>query len=120
YLRPALRLGSGPRAIKFMASLAAWSRMIRTGWVLLRHDALVPREAASLLPPVPRFCAGILRGLFARRSQIPPGLRYAAAFQQLGPAFIKLGQVLSTRADIFGEDFTRDLSHLKDRLPPFS
>ncbi len=32
---------------------------------------------------------------------------------------IKLGQLLSTRGDIFGRAFAEDLGHLKDRLPPF-
>ena len=93
--------------------------MIGAGYVLLRHDALLPKETAHLLPPVPRFFAAVLRALFARKTRQRPGERYAKAFQQLGPAFIKLGQVLSTRGDIFGEAFIRDLSHLKDHLPPF-
>jgi ubiquinone biosynthesis protein len=103
-----------------MASFASWMRMFRTGLVLLRHDALVPKELSPLLPPLPRFAAGVLRGVFARRSNLRPGERYALAFQELGPAFIKLGQILSTRGDIFGKQFIEDLSHLKDRLPPFS
>jgi ubiquinone biosynthesis protein len=39
--------------------------------------------------------------------------------EHLGPVAIKLGQVLSTRADIFGAEFAEDLSRLKDRLAPF-
>ena len=94
--------------------------MFRTGLVLLRHDALVPKEIAPLLPPVPRFFAGVLRSVFAKKEKLRPGERYAKAFHDLGPAFIKLGQILSTRGDIFGKQFISDLSHLKDRLPPFS
>ncbi len=48
-----------------------------------------------------------------------PGLRLAIALERLGPAAIKLGQLLSTRADIFGQAFASDLSRLKDQLPPF-
>jgi ubiquinone biosynthesis protein len=48
-----------------------------------------------------------------------PGQRLAAALQRLGPSFIKLGQVLSTRADLLGEQVAADLSSLQDRLPPF-
>src|SRR6185312_1238127 len=69
--------------------------------------------------PLPRFFADVLRGLFAKKSRLRPGQRYAEAFQSLGPVFIKLGQVLSTRGDIFGAQFTEDLGHLKDQLPPF-
>jgi ubiquinone biosynthesis protein len=39
--------------------------------------------------------------------------------ERQGPAAIKLGQLLSTRADIFGAEFARDLARLKDRLDPF-
>ena len=93
--------------------------MVGTGWVLLRHDALIPKEISGFLPPAPRFLADVLRGLFAKKTRLRPGQRYAEAFQSMGPVFIKLGQVLSTRGDIFGAQFTEDLSHLKDQLPPF-
>ena len=59
---------------------------------------------------------------FARRhgrASARPGQRLAAAFGELGPSFIKLGQLLSTRADLFGEQVTLDLTSLQDRLPPF-
>ncbi len=102
-----------------MASLSSWARLIGTGFVLLRHDALIPKEVSGFLPPLPRFFAGVLRALFAQKTRLRPGQRYAEAFQSMGPAFIKLGQVLSTRGDIFGRQFTEDLSHLKDQLPPF-
>ncbi len=95
-------------------------RLIGAGWVLVRHDALAPREINPLLPPSARLAAGFLR-LFAsgkaRRGR--PGERLARAFEQLGPVAIKLGQLLSTRADVFGAAFAADLSHLKDALPPF-
>lgn len=39
---------------------------------------------------------------------------------KLGPSFIKFGQMLSNRPDIVGDTLASDLSHLQDRLPPFS
>ena len=48
-----------------------------------------------------------------------PGQRLGRAFETLGPVAIKLGQVMATRADIFGIEFARDLGRLKDKLPPF-
>nr|WP_303657323.1 2-polyprenylphenol 6-hydroxylase [Asticcacaulis aquaticus] len=94
--------------------------MIRTGFLLLREDVLIPRELSHHLNPATRFFAATLRFFFAHRGPQPRvGLRYARAFESLGPAFIKLGQVLSTRGDIFGDEFIRDLAHLKDQLPPF-
>ena len=55
------------------------------------------------------------------RAPVPgrPGERLAAALTALGPGFVKLGQALSTRADIVGEEVAADLSRLQDRLDPF-
>jgi len=100
--------------------IASALRLVVAGYVLARHDALAPREVASLLPATARFGAGALRMLAGgSKASGRPGERLARAFEQLGPAAIKLGQLLSTRADIFGEQFVDDLGHLKDRLPPF-
>jgi len=44
----------------------------------------------------------------------------ARAFEKLGPAFIKLGQFLSTRPDLVGEDVANSLGYLRDKLPPFA
>ena len=42
------------------------------------------------------------------------------ALSALGPAYIKFGQVLSTRPDLAGEELANQLRVLQDRLPPFS
>jgi ubiquinone biosynthesis protein len=84
---------------------------------LARHDALFPLDAVPLAAPLAR-----LARMLARRPSPAtprPGQRLAAAFGELGPSFIKLGQLLSTRADLFGEEITLDLASLQDRLPPF-
>jgi ubiquinone biosynthesis protein len=103
-----------------LSDLAAFGRLIRVGWVLVRADALAPREIEPILPPTARVAAGFLR-LFAgpQAKAGRPGERLALALEHLGPAAIKLGQLLSTRADIFGEVFAQDLSRLKDQLEPF-
>lgn len=41
------------------------------------------------------------------------------AFEKLGPSFIKIGQILSTRLDILPDAFVRELSHLQDQAPQF-
>jgi ubiquinone biosynthesis protein len=48
---------------------------------------------------------------------LPPVTR---ALTALGPAYIKFGQILSTRPDIVGEELAMQLKYLQDRLPPFS
>ncbi|HLD16520.1 MAG TPA: 2-polyprenylphenol 6-hydroxylase [Coxiellaceae bacterium] len=42
------------------------------------------------------------------------------SLEKLGPVFIKFGQVLSTRPDLFPEDIIEEFSKLQDRVPPFS
>ncbi len=44
----------------------------------------------------------------------------ASSIQNLGTTFIKLGQFLATRPDIIGEELTKNLEKLQDKLPPFS
>ena len=87
---------------------------------MVRFDALAPREIEPLLPTPARWLAQLLRlfrGPVGRVGR--PGERVALAFERLGPVAIKLGQLMSTRADMFGATFAQDLSRLKDRLPPF-
>ncbi len=50
----------------------------------------------------------------------PKAQRVADALNRLGPSYIKLGQFLATRADVIGKELAQDLSHLQDKLPPFS
>lgn len=47
------------------------------------------------------------------------GRRLAAALEELGPTFVKLGQVLSTRSDLIGQEMALALTELQDRVPPF-
>jgi ubiquinone biosynthesis protein len=44
--------------------------------------------------------------------------RLRMAVEELGPAYIKLGQILSTRPDFMPADFIAELSKLQDRVPP--
>src|ERR1700733_10263497 len=56
----------------------------------------------------------------ARENRPDAGARLGRALERLGPAYIKLGQMLATRPDIVGVEMARALEHLQDRLPPFS
>lgn len=62
-------------------------------------------------------------GRLIRRSQEPEvavslARRIRSALEQLGPTFIKLGQILSTRRDLLPEDFIEEFSQLQDSVPP--
>jgi len=110
-----------PEAVRIKHPLRSAFRLMQWGWVLARHDALIPREANSLIPAWSRPFAGLVQAFSSRRLRAGrPGQRVGAACEKLGPVAIKLGQVLATRADIFGLQFAQDLGHLKDKLPPFS
>jgi len=45
--------------------------------------------------------------------------RLRLALEELGPSFVKLGQMLSTRPDIVPHDFVVELENLQDRVAPF-
>ncbi|MBN9087267.1 MAG: 2-polyprenylphenol 6-hydroxylase [Reyranella sp.] len=97
-------------------------RALRNSWRLLRvalsfarHDALFPLETLGIAPALIAWAR-----LFAwRRDGRRPGERLAAALQEMGPSFIKLGQALSTRADLLSEEVAADLARLQDHLPAF-
>ena len=48
------------------------------------------------------------------------GERLSNSLESMGTTFIKLGQFLATRPDIIGEELSKKLENLQDRLPPFS
>lgn len=103
-----------------MAGPASLGRLIAAGWWLVRADALLPREGEAAYPGGVRLAGKALRLLAGPQARAGrPGERLAAALERMGPVAIKLGQLLSTRADIFGSAFAEDLSRLKDRLAPF-
>lgn len=98
-------------------------RSLRNGWrlfalarTLARHDAMFVFEGLGAAQPL----SVLARLLSGRQRPGRPGQRLARALQDAGPSFIKLGQALSTRADLLGEALTADLSELQDRLPPFA
>ncbi|HEY2540713.1 MAG TPA: 2-polyprenylphenol 6-hydroxylase [Stellaceae bacterium] len=96
-------------------SLRNLARLAKIGVTLARYNALFLFAEIPVLAFYVRFA-----GLFARRrGRLParPGQRLAAALDELGPGFIKLGQLLSTRADLLGEEIAADLALLQDRLP---
>mgnify|MGYP000054725986 CR=1 FL=1 len=102
-------------------SLRSIYRLFNIARVFARHGALTPFESAlsnAGLAPVLLFFARILFGREVDGKR--PGERLAAALSELGPAFIKLGQVLSTRSDLLGEQVAADLAKLQDQLPAFS
>lgn len=52
-------------------------------------------------------------------SDLPRGERLRLALQELGPVYVKFGQILSTRRDLLPQDIADELALLQDRVPPF-
>jgi ubiquinone biosynthesis protein len=95
------------------------ARLVGIVLILARYDALFLFYGVAGVGPYLRLVCAVMR---RRRgtAALRPGQRLAAAFNELGPSFIKLGQLLSTRSDLLGEEIAADLAALQDRLPPFS
>ncbi|MCR9146870.1 MAG: 2-polyprenylphenol 6-hydroxylase [Rhodobacteraceae bacterium] len=97
-------------------------RLVRTGATLERTGAMRVIMDAMDAPPLVR---GALRCLawpfqwlgYQGDPQTPPAVR---ALTALGPAYIKFGQIFSTRPDIVGDELAAELRVLQDKLPPFS
>ncbi|MEL6211606.1 MAG: AarF/UbiB family protein, partial [Pseudomonadota bacterium] len=98
--------------------MADYGRLVRAGMALARHDVILPSEYRGRLPLPARMAGRVFRG-FGGGASGRPGERLARALESLGPAYVKLGQFLATRPDVFGVETTTDLSRLKDKLPPF-
>ena len=97
-------------------------RLVRTGATFERSGAMALALNALEAPTAIRVSARILAWpfkIFGFRGdkQYSPVLRALIA---LGPAYIKFGQLLSTRPDVVGEKLAAELSILQDALPPFS
>ncbi|GAB3461935.1 ubiquinone biosynthesis regulatory protein kinase UbiB [Massilia terrae] len=69
--------------------------------------------------PVPRTAKLIDKLFFWRNISAPRGVRLRMALEELGPIFVKFGQVLSTRRDLMPPDIADELALLQDRVPPF-
>ncbi|HEY6774787.1 MAG TPA: ubiquinone biosynthesis regulatory protein kinase UbiB [Oxalicibacterium sp.] len=68
---------------------------------------------------IPRTTRLLNAILFWRDISAPRGERLRRALEDLGPIFVKFGQVLSTRRDLMPMDIADELARLQDRVPPF-
>jgi ubiquinone biosynthesis protein len=97
------------------------SRAVRLARILrvigrYRLDELV---AAERLPVSARVALRLSPWRLMSSPDLPRGVRLRRALEELGPVFIKFGQMLSTRRDLLPEDIADELARLQDDVPPF-
>ncbi len=93
-------------------------RLVVIQQVLIRHglDELV--FSLHLFRPL-QFVFYLLPWNWFRRERAPLAERILHALEDLGPIFVKFGQILSTRRDLLPDDIAEALSRLQDAVPPF-
>ncbi|RUS59740.1 2-polyprenylphenol 6-hydroxylase [Pseudorhodobacter sp. E13] len=96
-------------------------RLVRTLATFERTGAIGVVLEAFEAPPRLRVLARVLGWPFKWLGlrgdpALPPATR---ALTALGPAYIKFGQILSTRPDVVGDELALQLKYLQDKLPPF-
>ncbi|WP_439849158.1 ubiquinone biosynthesis regulatory protein kinase UbiB [Thioalkalicoccus limnaeus] len=93
-------------------------RLIHINRILLRHGL----DEVVLTIPVFRPLRFVLylSPWYWFRGPLPPyPERIRRALEDLGPIFVKFGQILSTRRDLLPDDLANELARLQDRVPPF-
>jgi len=93
-------------------------RLIQINHVLAKHRLDEFIQATHLLRPL-RFLSYLSPYRWTHRTDIPRGERLRLALEDLGPIFVKFGQILSTRRDLLPDDIADSLAKLQDKVTPF-
>ena len=101
-----------------MNGLRQFFRLTVISRVLLRHGLDEIVLAIPVLRPV-QFLTVLTPWSWFRKHHASRGQRIRQALEELGPIFIKFGQMLSTRRDLLPGDIAEELTLLQDKVPPF-
>jgi len=93
-------------------------RLAHINFVLVRHglDEII---LATHLFRFFRFLYYLAPWNWVPRRREPRAVRIRKALEDLGPIYVKFGQILSTRRDLLPDDIAEELARLQDRVPPF-
>jgi ubiquinone biosynthesis protein len=94
------------------------TRLIHINYVLVKHGLDEIILATHLFRPV-RFLYYLAPWNWVPRKRGPRAVRIRRALEELGPIYVKFGQILSTRQDLLPDDIALELAHLQDDVPPF-
>ncbi|MBL1321946.1 MAG: ubiquinone biosynthesis regulatory protein kinase UbiB [Methylophaga sp.] len=93
-------------------------RLIQINHVLAKHRLDEFIQATHLLRPL-RFLNYLSPYRLTHSNEEPRGERLRLALEELGPIFVKFGQILSTRRDLLPDDIADSLAKLQDQVTPF-
>ena len=98
--------------------LRRFARLMHISSTLARYRLDDLLRATHLFGPA-RFLRALVPGGGKKMAALPRGQRLRMALEDLGPVFVKFGQILSTRRDLIPRDIADELSLLQDQVPPF-
>ena len=102
--------------LSWVDTLRDLPRLREIGRILVRHG--LGHVAQRLRLPGERWWRRLRRSPEAVPLSLPERLRMI--FEELGPTFIKFGQILSIRRDLLPDEYLEEFEKLQDAVPPFS
>ena len=98
--------------------------LFRLGRKVAKSDMLKITSRFKEPPLAIKILFKVLSFSFSKKIEINPnedeGEKLSSSLESMGTTFIKLGQFLATRPDIIGDELSKKLENLQDKLPPFS
>jgi ubiquinone biosynthesis protein len=92
------------------------AKIIRIGLAHGLDELILAHEPTGRL----KWLGRLATLLCFRDLSMPGAVRLRRALEDLGPIFVKFGQVLSTRRDLLPQDIADELAKLQDQVPPFA
>ena len=100
------------------AAISRFFRVIAIQRTLIRHGFDEMLFATPVLRSL-AFLRWLMPWNWIRQNYGPRADRLRAVLEELGPIYVKFGQILSTRRDLLPDDIVEEFSKLQDRVPPF-